>query len=187
MIDRSEIVINSGEFYSSDKDVVISTLLGSCVSVALYDLSVPVGGLNHFLLPFPKNTDDPLFSSSAKYGINAMELLINDILKKNGKKKSLRAKVFGGSTVMDLHKRAVYDIPKMNIAFVFGFLEAESIPVDSYSVGGTIPRRISFFPYDSRVLVKYTKSGTSGLVNRENAFSHKLLEKTENAGKPIFF
>lgn len=187
MIERSEISIKPGEFYSSDKDVVISTLLGSCISVALYDLSVSIGGLNHFVLPFPKNTDDPLFSDSAKYGINAMELLINDILKKGGKKKSLRAKVFGGSTVFDLQKHAIYDIPKMNIAFVFGFLETEIIPVDSYSVGGTIPRRISFFPHDSRVLMKYTKNGTSGLVKRENTFSHKLLEKTQNAGQPIFF
>jgi len=186
LIDRSEIVIKPGEFYSSDKDEVISTLLGSCISVALYDLSLPVGGLNHFLLPFPKNTDNPLFSNSGKYGINAMELLINDILKKGGEKKNLRAKVFGGSTVLALKKRAVYDIPKINIAFVFGFLETERIPVDAYSVGGTIPRRISFFTYDARVMMKFTKSGTSGLVNRENAFSHKLLEKTENEGKPIF-
>ena len=112
MIERSEIYIKPGEFHSSVNDVVISTLLGSCISVALYDLSVPVGGMNHFLLPFPKNTDDHLYSNSAKYGINAMEVLINDILKKGGRKKNLHAKVFGGSTVFDLRKRAVYDIPR---------------------------------------------------------------------------
>ena len=75
----------------------------------------------------------------------------------------------------------------MNIAFVFGFLETESIPVDSYSVGGRLPRKILFFPQNSRVLMKYTKSGIFGLVNRENAFSQKLLEKTKNDGNPVFF
>lgn len=186
-LNRPEKYIQPGGFYSSRDDIVISTLLGSCISVALYDRALPIGGLNHFLLPFPKGTDAALYGVSSKYGVNAMELLINDMLKKGGEKRRLRAKVFGGSTVINLQREATYDIPKMNISFVFEFLETERIPVDSYSVGGVQPRRILFLPHEARILMKFSKASASSLVKREGRYSHALLEETENAGKPILF
>lgn len=176
-----------GEFYASRDDILISTLLGSCISVALYDPLLPVGGLNHFLLPFPKNSDNPLFSNSARYGINAMEVLINSIMKLGGKKNRFVAKVFGGSASIDYKKKATYNIPKMNIHFVFEFLENERIPVEAYSVGGTLPRRIYFFPKETRVLMKYSKDSPFGLIRQETEYSETLLEKTKNDGKPILF
>lgn len=176
-----------GEFYASRDDILISTLLGSCISVALYDPLLPVGGLNHFLLPFPKNSDNPLFSNSARYGINAMEVLINSIMNLGGKKNRFVAKVFGGSASIDYKKKATYNIPKMNIHFVFEFLENERIPVEAYSVGGTLPRRIYFFPKETRVLMKYSKDSPFGLIRQETEYSETLLEKTKNDGKPILF
>ena len=184
---KSEEYIGPGEYYASTDDIIISTLLGSCIAVALYDISQPVGGLNHFMLPFPKSKENSEFSTSAKYGINAMEILINAILKEGGKKNKLRAKVFGGSAVLDYKKEATYNIPRMNIEFVFRFLETEHIPVDSYSVGGSLPRKIHFFPQTAKVLMRFSHSGNSGLIRRENIYSHKLLEETKNAGKPILF
>jgi Chemotaxis protein; stimulates methylation of MCP proteins len=184
---KLEQYIGPGGYYSSRDDVIISTLLGSCISVALYDPGVPVGGMNHFMLPFPKVRDDSLYSSTAMYGINAMEVLINDILKKGGRKNCLRAKVFGGSTVLAFDRQATYDIPKMNITFIFDFLEREHLPVDSYSVGGSSARKIWFFPQTARVLMSYSKASSGGLARRENIYSQKLLESTSNAGKPILF
>lgn len=185
--DRPEKYIKPGDFFSSSDDIIISTLLGSCISVALYDQHRRIGGLNHFMLPFPKGSAQNEFFGSSKYGVNAMELLINSILKMGGDKKTLRAKVFGGSTVLDFKTEATYNIPKMNIDFIFSFLETERIPVDSYSVGGVLPRKILFFPYESRVLMKFSKTSYAGLEEREEKYTHKLLEETENAGKPILF
>jgi len=184
---KPEQYIGPGDFFSSTDDIVISTLLGSCISVTLHDRAVPVGGMNHFMLPFPKGTEDPQLSTSARYGVNAMELLINDILKHGGQKKKLRAKVFGGSAVINLDKAATYDIPAMNIEFIIGFLETEKIPVDSFSVGGSLPRKVYFFPKSARVLMRYTHSSSFALSRRENQYAHRLVEETANAGKPILF
>lgn len=184
---RPEKYIGPGDYYSTTDDIIISTILGSCISVALFDARHFVGGLNHFMLPFPKRSELEPYSANSKYGVNAMELLINDILKKGGEKRALRAKVFGGSTVLDLEREATINIPKMNIDFVFNFLETERVPVDSYSVGGALPRKILFFPREQRVLMKFSKASIVGLERREAQYSHKLLEATENAGKPILF
>jgi chemotaxis protein CheD len=184
---KPEHYIGPGEYYSTAEDIVISTLLGSCIAVVLHDSSVGVGGMNHFMLPFPKGRETPLLSASEKFGVNAMELLINDILKKGGVKKRLRAKVFGGSAVLNFNKTATYDIPAMNIEFVIDFLSTEKIPVDSFSVGGILPRKVYFFPQTARVLMKYTHNPSSALSKREDSYAHKLVEETGNAGKPILF
>ena len=186
-LSRPEQYIGPGGFYSSRDDIVISTLLGSCISVALYDRAVPVGGLNHFMLPESRDDASALGAESSKFGVNAMELLINDILKKGGEKKRLRAKVFGGSTVIALKAEAIINVPKMNIEFVFGFLDVERIPVDSYSVGGALARKIYFFPHDARVLMRYSGSGSSGIAHREIIYSNRLLEEERNEGRPILF
>jgi chemotaxis protein CheD len=182
-----EFYVFPGAFYSSREDIVISTLLGSCIAVALYDTNVPIGGLNHFMLPSPKPIASPLLSDSAKYGIMAMELLINDMLKQGGAKGRMRAKVFGGSTVLQLDRQPTYDIPKKNIEFVFDFLQNERIPIDSYSVGGTRSRKIYFFPRTTKVLMRFGHAGATGLVRRETEYAQELRERYANAGKPIFF
>lgn len=184
---RNEQYIVPGGFFSSRDDIIISTLLGSCIAVALYDLSVPVGGLNHFMLPYAKTPEMGDVAVSAKYGVNAMELLINDILKKDGLKRNLRAKVFGGSAVIEYKKEATYNVPKMNIEFVFDFLDRERIPVDSYSVGGTLARKIVFFPLTAKILMRFSRSSATGLAHREDAYSQKLIEEFRNDGRPIIF
>jgi chemotaxis protein CheD len=184
---RSEHYIGPGEFHSSADDIVIATLLGSCISVALYDRSVPVGGLNHFMLPYQRTERVANEEPSSRFGVNAMELLINDILKKGGSKRRLRAKVFGGSTMIVGTEAPVIDVPKMNIDFAFSFLDVERIPIDSYSVGGTAPRRVYFFPTTAKVLMKYSQTTGSAIARRESAYSHLLQERARNDGRPILF
>lgn len=184
---KPEKYIGPGEYFASGDDIIISTLLGSCISVALYDTRLGTGGLNHFMLPFPKDLNGNGLSESAKYGVNAMELLINEMMHLGSERRTLRAKVFGGSTAMKLTSSAVYDIPKMNFEFAFSFLAMEKIPVDSYSVGGSLSRRIVFFPHAARVLMKYSSLSVSALEKREERYAHALFEETKNSGKPILF
>ncbi len=184
---RSEHYIGPGEFHSSVDDIVIATLLGSCISVALYDLSVPVGGLNHFMLPYQRAGQVNSEAPSSRFGVNAMELLINDILKKGGSKKRLRAKVFGGSTMIVASAAPIIDVPKMNIDFAFSFLDVERIPIDSYSVGGTAPRRVYFFPTTAKVLMKFSQTTGTAIARRESTYSHMLQERARNDGRPILF
>ena len=90
----SGITLGIGGLHASRSREKISTVLGSCVSVCLFDPATSAGGMNHIFLP--GNADLKVFNDSARYGINAMELLINKMLSLDARRRSLRAKVFGG-------------------------------------------------------------------------------------------
>lgn len=116
----------------------MSTVLGSCVAVCLFDTNAGVGGMNHFLLA----SSDQAKTNDLKYGVNAMELLINRVLRAGGERAALQAKLFGGARMTD-HSR---DIGRSNADFALGFLEREGIPCVSQSLGGDKARRVQFTP-----------------------------------------
>jgi len=179
-----ETYIGPGEMAASQENIIISTLLGSCIAVALFDHGVPAGGLNHFMLPFPKT--GCLFSESARYGIHAMELLINDLLKMGVRRERLRSKVFGGGAVLEYRDETVYNVPKKNIEFIFDFLKLEKIPIDSYSVGGTLPRKVVFFPTTGRALMRFTHKAIPSLNQRETQYSQELLKNCDGKNPVLF-
>lgn len=131
-------VVQGDYAVSADPYVTLSTVLGSCVSVCLFDEVNRLGGMNHFLLA----TSSDLESGDLKYGINAMELLINQLLQSGAERNLLRAKLFGGARMTD-HAR---DIGAGNAIFATDFLEKEGIPCLSSSLGGTNARRVQFVP-----------------------------------------
>lgn len=128
-------------------DLAIVTLLGSCVAACIRDPEIGVGGLNHFLLPGASNGDQ----RSARYGVHAMEVLINDILKRGGVKSRMEAKVFGGANVIDLS--ASETVGDRNGKFVTEYLQREGIRVAAKDLGGDRARRVYFFPATGRVQV----------------------------------
>lgn len=137
--DRS-ITVVQGEFRISDHACdVLSTVLGSCVAVCLHDPKRKIGGMNHFLLPFGLTTatDRPV-----RYGLFAMESLINDLTKAGAVKSRLEAKIFGGARIStDLR-----DIGRINAIFAKEFLATEGIACLGESLGGTNARRVVFRP-----------------------------------------
>jgi chemotaxis protein CheD len=133
------ITVIQGDYaVSTDPNVVLSTVLGSCVSVCLYDSSANVGGMNHFLLASSSDSQ----SKDLRYGVNAMELLINRVLRAGGDRGSLQAKIFGGAR-MTTHAG---DIGRNNADFALDFLTREGIPCVSQSLGGDQARRVQFTP-----------------------------------------
>lgn len=138
------INITQGEFQiSNDPNVVLSTVLGSCVSVCLFDDQTGVGGMNHFLLPGTADSN----AGDVKYGVHAMELLINGLLKRRAQRNLLVAKVFGAATMSGAHS----GIGTSNGEYAIDFLQKEGINVASQSLGGTNARRLKFQPTTGRV------------------------------------
>lgn len=135
---KTVTVVQGDYAVSSDPDVVLSTVLGSCVAVCLFDLQAQVGGMNHFLLAGGGTTD----SDDLKYGVNAMELLINRLLRAGADRRMLQAKLFGGAR-MTVHAR---DIGQSNAVFALDFLAREGISCLSQSLGGDKARRVQFTP-----------------------------------------
>lgn len=143
--------IHIGEIYASAEPAVIETILGSCVSVCLYDRKVRAGGMNHILLP--GRADFSHFDSAARYGINAMEMLINALMKLGARKNNLQGKIFGGAHIIQsLKKEASPGL--VNVSFVEKFMDIENIPIVSRDTGGVNARRIFFHTETGDVYVK---------------------------------
>ncbi len=152
--DRKIIRIHIGEYYASRQTRVVYTLLGSCVAVCLHDPIRRVGGMNHILMPGKADLNN--FDASARYGINAMELLINRIMNLGGRRENLRAKVFGGARTLSTIPFENSMGPK-NEAFAVEFLERESIPIVGKDMGGNRSRRIYFHTDSGDVYLKRGK------------------------------
>jgi len=144
-------VILPGEYFVSQEPKVVYTVLGSCISVCLRDTHSNVGGMNHFMLAAPPSSGgQDSWADSGRYGSFAMEMLINGILKRGGKKEHLEAKVFGGGKIYD----GSMDIGAKNAAWALDYLEREGVPLMKANVGDVCPRKVYFFTDSGKVLLK---------------------------------
>ena len=139
-----------GEYIVTDRDVMLVTVLGSCVSACLRDPLAGVGGMNHFMLPDTSSAGAA--GESARYGGYAMEVLINELLKRGATRRNLEAKVFGGGAV--LPGFTVNNVGQRNGRFVLDYLKAEGIPVAAQDLLDVYPRRVHYFPLSGRVMVR---------------------------------
>ncbi|HIJ95210.1 MAG TPA: chemotaxis protein CheD [Desulfuromonadales bacterium] len=144
----TRVTIEPGEYFSCGNATVISTLLGSCVAACLYDPIRKIIGMNHFMLSSQRYSQElPIYESEAgRYGINAMELLINDMLDKGAKRSSLRAKVFGGASIFRKSESAdnFLCVGQVNSRFIKAFLINEGIPLEAENLMGEYGRVIHF-------------------------------------------
>ena len=132
-----------GEFYvTHEADVVLTTILGSCVAACLHDPAAGVGGMNHFLLP----GEDLAPGAAARHGVHAMELLVNGLLQRGARRERLQAKLFGGARML----RGLTDIGSLNAEFAERFTQRERIAMIGGSLRGERGRRIQFWPVQGR-------------------------------------
>ncbi len=134
-------MIQGEQCVSEDPHDVLATLLGSCVAACLHDPVAGVGGMNHFLLP-----GDRRRVRAERFGVHAMELLVNALLSQGASRSRLEAKLFGGANTI----QGLSDIGTMNAAFAKRFLQREGIRITSECLGGTRGRRIQFWPVAGR-------------------------------------
>ncbi len=144
------IRVKPGEYAVTNEGQVLFTVLGSCVAVCLMDIERAVVGLNHFMLPNQSiHSADP-FNRSARYGANAMELLINECMARGARRSHLVAKLYGGAAVLN----NISDIGAVNIAFAQKYLATEGIRVVDSMLGGTTAYRLYLFGANGQTEVK---------------------------------
>jgi chemotaxis protein CheD len=162
-----------GEFYFTGKDMLIVTVLGSCVSACIRDRISGVGGMNHFMLPDGgADTDNPV-SASMRYGTYAMEVLINELLKAGAKRENMEAKVFGGGNV--LRGFTAINVGQRNSQFVLDYLRTEKMRVIAEDLNDIYPRKVYYFPKTGKVLVKKLKvEHNDTLKKREQDYARRL-------------
>lgn len=174
-----------GEYYVTGRDMVLVTVLGSCVSACIRDRLSGIGGMNHFMLPDARTDLDNPVSLSARYGAFAMEVLINSLISLGAQRTLLEAKVFGGGNV--LPGMTTMNIGQRNADFALGFLDAEKIRVVARDLIDIYPRKVYYFPKTGKVLVKKLRNiHNDTIYEREIEYSSRLV-KEEVAGDVELF
>ena len=187
---RDAIKLLPGQYYVASSDKLIVTTLGSCIAACLYDPVLEIGGMNHFMLP---DTTQPVTDPgciATKYGVHAMEVLINDLLKLGADKRRLVAKVFGGAYM--LPGLSTQDIGMVNADFVIHFLKTEGIRLVASALLNTYARKVYFLPALGNVYMKRIREfNNSTLLDREQ--HHRLIINREpvntspqQAGDPLW-
>ena len=171
---RPVVRIEAGGVHAAKGATEIRTVLGSCVAACIYDPAMRVGGMNHFMLPSGDSADRP-----ARYGVHAMELLINQVMKLGGERSRLRAKVFGGAAVIRALKSGA-DVGRKNSEFIRAFLAAERIPIEAEQLEGDQPLEVRFQTDTAKARVRAIDAERGAAV-----FKSELKVAAAPAPKPV--
>ena len=173
------VKILPGEYFVHSEDILIMTTLGSCIAACLWDRTARVGGMNHFMLPAGAG-------DSGRYGSYAMELLINEMMKRGASRMSMEAKVFGGGQVIS--GMNTLNVGERNTSFVLEYLKTERIPVLSKDVMDIYPRKVCFLPASGKAMVKrLAPANAEALVAQDRAAAQRALPANTGGGSVDLF
>lgn len=168
-----------GEYYVDAEDVLVMTTLGSCIAACLWDRVAKVGGMNHFMLP--EGSGD-----SGRYGSYAMELLINEMMKRGATRQTMEAKIFGGGAVISGMNSI--NVGERNTQFVMDYLKTEHIPIVSKDVLDVYPRKVCFLPASGKAMVKrLAAANPETLLAQERAAAQKAVPQSTGGGSIDLF
>ena len=173
------VKILPGEYFVHNEDMLIMTTLGSCIAACLYDRNAKVGGMNHFMLPDGAG-------DSGRYGSYAMELLINEMMKRGASRMTMEAKVFGGGQVVS--GMTTMNVGERNTNFVMDYLKTERIPVVSKDVLDVYPRKVCYLPGSGKAMVKrLAPTNTDALLAQDRAAVQKAVPASTGGGSVDLF
>ncbi len=180
------VSLSPAEYFASGESVTISTLLGSCVAACLFDPVRQIVGMNHFLLGNRRYAREMALSATeaGRYGVHAMELLINEMMGLGAVRRNLRAKAFGGATLMSNAADAgnFFCVGEVNARFIREFLANEGIPLLAEDMGGEKGRVIHFSNGDFAVFVrKIEQTRTERLARRDREVWRRAIARQEAA------
>ena len=170
------VQLQIGQYRVSRSPEVLYTLLGSCVAVCLYDAAAGVGGMNHILLP-GRAEEEGRFDDVARFGLDAVELLVSALVAAGAARRRLAAKLFGGGHVI----RQMDELTSpgfRNVRFIRELMEQERIPVVTSDLGGYEARKVWFRTDTADVLLKRVPVKFVAAVRREEVqFRKQVLKK----------
>ena len=155
-----------GEYFVTTENIVLTTVLGSCVSACVRDSTAGIGGMNHFMLPDDADPGSRDVAAAMRYGAYAMDVLLNELFQGGAKRERLEAKVFGGGAV--LANMTMLNIGERNADFVLRYLEVERVRIAAQDLRGKLPRRINYFPVTGRVTVRKLRQQDDPLLAQQH-------------------
>ncbi len=176
---NAAVKVLPGEYFVDNEDLLVMTTLGSCIAACLWDRQAQVGGMNHFMLP--EGAGD-----SGRYGSYAMEMLINEMMKRGASKSRMEAKIFGGGAV--IAGMNTINVGERNTNFVMDFLKLERIPVVSKDVLDVYPRKVCFLPHSGKAMVKrLAPTNTDALIQQDRNAAQKAQPVVASGGSIDLF
>lgn len=174
--------VDIGEVAASDRPLRLQTVLGSCVSVCLFDPEARIGGMNHILVPSSRSD----CQCAARCGVQAMELLINALMNLGADRRRFVAKVFGAANVVPVFQTPT--VGDLNAQFVRRFLRTEKIPIAAERLGGTQAVRVHFHAHSGRAFV-HTVDGSRlpKIVREETSYFNTAATERFAVEDPILF
>lgn len=173
--------VQPGEFCISKEKVVLTTVLGSCISACIYDPKLRVGGMNHFMLPAGMHANDG--GRSMRYGLFAMEQLINGLLRLGSRRENLQVKLTGGGDMMG----GVTNIGQQNIEFIEDYVAAEQLQVLATDFGGDQARKVAYFPQEGRLLVnRMDHRDDQRLIEEERSYRQDVDSHLDDSDVELF-
>jgi len=171
-----------GEFFVSKEPMIVYTVLGSCISACIRDPILGVGGMNHFMLPEPKEGGHDSWGESTRYGSFAMESLINEILKRGGIKSRLEVKLFGAGKIYEGN----IDVGARNAQWVLNFLKTEGLAPSKTDLGDVFPRKVYYFTDSGRVLMKkIERIKNQTIYERETQYAAKITQVKQQPAEDV--
>jgi chemotaxis protein CheD len=157
-------IVQGEHHVDDDPRIVISTILGSCIAACIWDVKLGLGGMNHFLLPGDDGSrQSPHSGDAMRFGVHAMELLVNGLLRRGAQRNRLQAKLFGGARMI----KGLTDIGELNAKFAEKFLAAEGIVLVGGSLRGEQGRRVQFWPVTGRARQVLLPKETESILRAE--------------------
>jgi len=173
-----------GDYFVTDEEIGIVTVLGSCVAACLWDEGCGLGGMNHFMLP-EGGEDDESGGTPARYGLYAMEVLINDLLKGGARRSRMKAKLFGGGSV--IRGMTAMNVGDRNATFALEFLRTEKIPIVAQDLREPFARKVAFMPTSGRAMVKrIDPNADRSVVEEERKYVSTLAKKPLGGDVELF-
>ena len=171
-----------GEFFVSKEPMIVYTVLGSCISACIRDPILGVGGMNHFMLPEPKEGGHDSWGESTRYGSFAMESLINEILKRGGIKSRLEVKLFGAGKIYEGN----IDVGARNAQWVLNFLKTEGLAPSKTDLGDVFPRKVYYFTDSGRVLMKkIERIKNQTIYERETQYAATITQVKQQPAEDV--
>lgn len=184
---RKMIEIFPGEYYATkNKDVILTTLLGSCVSVCLHDPVNKISGLNHIMISTKTRFSERNLTADTRYGIHAMEMLINQMIKYGADRRYMKAKVFGGGKVLNQGDNS---IAYNNINFAIDYLKEEKFEILSQDTGGKHGRKIFFLSNNFKIYLRriHIRSMLDQTYRKEEEAIKKIKDREKEESNLTFF
>lgn len=179
---RYNVKVAPGEIFLSRDNIVITTVLGSCVSACITDSVVGIGAMNHFMLPTSSGGTNGV-SRLARFGSYAMEQLINEMLKFGCVKDNMQVKVTGGGNIMG----GGVNVGVQNTQFVIDYLRDEGLQIVSADLGGSRARKVVYFPLEGRLMVrKLEPQSNNALIEEERQYQTQVERQLDESDVELF-